>query len=242
MWNMLEFGEEMGLAKEAAVAFALWFSLAQGVLAQGGPVPDNVSTDLPCMAVNPTYPSGVTSKKVEDTVLLTVRISKSGVVHDIKVVNAPPTLAAAAIKAVKRWKYEPAWFVTGPPSERQTYLSVRLVEGAAPKVEEVELGVPGCISVPQRVIVSQAVMANRLLSRVEPVYPPEPEAGRMAGVVVMRITIDKGGNVYKAESVGGPPQLVPIAVEAVKQWKYRPYLIGLDPVEVETTVEISFTL
>ena len=119
----------MGLAKGAAVAFALWFSHAQGVLAQGGPVPDNVSTGLPCMAVNPTYPSAVTSKKVEDTVLLTVRISKSGVVHDIKVVNASPTLAAAAIKAVKRWKYEPAWFVTGPPSERKTYLSVRLYCG-----------------------------------------------------------------------------------------------------------------
>jgi TonB family protein len=84
--------------------------------------------------------------------------------------------------------------------------------------------------------------APRAVSRVEPVYPLEPEAGRMAGVVVIRTTIDKGGNVYKAESVSGPPQLVPIAVETVKQWKYRPYLIGLDPVEVETTVEISFTL
>lgn len=226
----------MRLAKGAAVAFTLWFSLAQGVLAQGGPVPDNVAAGLPCVAINPTDPSAVTAKKVEDTVLLTVRISRSGVVHDIKVVNAPPTLAAAAIKAVKRWRYKPAWFVTGPPSERQTYLLVTLVKGAAPKVEEIALGVSGCIPFPQRVVVSQAVMANRLLSRVEPVYPPEPEAGHTEGVVAVRITIDKGGNVYKAESVSGPAQLVPAAVEAVKQWKYRPYLIGLEPVEVETTV------
>lgn len=46
-------------------------------------MPDNVADGLPCMAVNPTYPSAVAPKKDEDTVLLTVRISKSGVVHDI---------------------------------------------------------------------------------------------------------------------------------------------------------------
>jgi protein TonB len=84
-------------------------------------------------------------------------------------------------------------------------------------------------------------METLLLSRVEPVYPPEAQTEHIEGVVVLRITIDKGGNVYKAESVSGTPQLVPAAVEAVKQWKYRPYLIGLDPVEVETSVEISFT-
>lgn len=232
----------MRLAQKAAVAFALWFSLAPGVFAQGAPVSDNIAAGRPCMAVNPTYPSAVPPKKVEETVLLNVRISKSGVVHDIKGDSGPPTLMAAAVKAAKRWKYKPAYWVTGPPSERQTFLSVTLVKGAAPKVEEIALGVPGCIPAPWRVRVSQTFMETLLLSRVEPIYPPEAQTEHMEGTVVVRVTVDKGGNVYKVENVSGPPVLVPAAIEAVKQWKYQPYLLNGEAIEVESTVQINFTL
>jgi TonB family protein len=242
MWDTPGFGEEMTLAKRAAVAFAMWFSLSPGVIAQVGPVSENIAAGGPCMAVNPTNPSAVTPKKVEDTVLLNVRISKSGVVHDMKVFSGPPTLTEAAIKAAKRWKYKPAYFVTGPPSERQTFLSVTLVKGAVPKVEEVALGVPGCISAPSRVRVSQTFMQTLLLSRVEPLYPPEARTEHMEGIVVVRVTVDNGGNVYKVENVSGPPVLVPAAIEAVKQWKYQPYLLNGEAIEVESTVEISFAL
>jgi hypothetical protein len=58
---------------------------------------------------------------------------------------------------------------------------------------------------------------------------------------VMKITIDKDGSVYKAEGVSGPPELVPAAVEAVKQWKYQPCVLNGEAVEVETTAEITLT-
>jgi len=55
--------------------------------------------------------------------------------------------------------------------------------------------------------------------------------------------IDKSGGVLKADYVSGPTVLVPAAIESVKQWKYQPYLLnGEVAIEVETTVEISFTL
>ena len=232
----------MTLARRAAVAFALWFSLASGVIAQGVPVSGTIAGGRPCMAVNPTYPSSVTPKRVEDTVVLDVRISKSGVVHDMKVISGPPALEAAAIKAVKRWKYKPPYWVTGSPSERQTTLFVTLVKGVAPKVEEgTPAGVPGCISAPSRVRVSQSFMQTLLLSRVEPLYPPEAQTEHMEGIVVVRVTVDKGGNVYKVENLSGPPVLVPAAIEAVKQWKYQPYLLNGEAIEVESTVEIGFT-
>jgi TonB family protein len=237
------FGEEMRLDKRATTAVALWFSLAQGVLAQGAHVSDNAAAGIPCMAVNPPHRSTIMSKEVQDTVIMRVRISKSGVVHDMEVVSGPRTLTAAAIKAVKRWKYVPASWVTGPPSERYTFLFITLVKGATPKVEEgVPAGVPGCIPAPQHVRVSQTLMEKLLLSRVEPIYPPEAHIEHIEGIVVVRVTIDKGGNVYKADSVSGPPVLVPAAIEAAKQWKYQPFLINGGPVEVETTLEISFTL
>jgi TonB family protein len=108
--------------------------------------------------------------------------------------------------------------------------------------EGMPAGVSGCIQVPSRIRVSLTVMENRLLSRVEPVYPPQAQAEHIAGVVVARIVIDKSGGVLNADYVSGPTVLVPAAIEAAKQWKYQPYLLNGELVEVETTVEISFTL
>jgi TonB family protein len=133
--------------------------------------------------------------------------------------------------------------VTGPPSERQTFLSVTLAKSGAPKVEEaMPSGASGCVAPGIGVRISQTVMENRLLSRVEPVYPPQAHTEHVEGIVVLRINIDIGGTVYKADSVSGPPVLVPAAIEAVKQWKYQTYLIAGEPTEVETTVELSFRL
>jgi protein TonB len=85
-------------------------------------------------------------------------------------------------------------------------------------------------------------MQQYLIRRVDPVYPPEALAKHLEGVVVIKVTIDKEGSVYKAEVVSGPPELIPAAIEAVKQWKYRPYLLGGEPIEVESTAERGFTL
>ena len=95
----------MTLAKRAAVAFALWFSLASGVIAQGVPVSGTIAGGRPCMAVNPTYPSSVTPKRVEDTVVLDVRISKSGVVHDMK-----PRFKTVAAKCIPEGNGAPPRF------------------------------------------------------------------------------------------------------------------------------------
>ncbi|MGA9042748.1 MAG: energy transducer TonB [Terriglobales bacterium] len=173
----------------------------------------------------------------DPVVVLSVRIKKSGAVHDVQVVSGPAALTESAIKAAKRWKYDS---VNGTPSDRTT-LAVTFKEGAAPKVQQVMLaGVSGCIPFPARIRVTGYVMASRLLSRVEPIYPPEAKTEHVEGVVVLRVTISKDGSVYKAENVSGPPTLVPAAMEAVKQWKYDPFLLNGKPVEVETTV--SFTL
>jgi TonB family protein len=228
----------MNLDKWTTAVLALFFSLAQGALAQSVSLSGNGAASSGCGAANLAYHPMVPSN-TDPVVVLSVRINKSGDVHDVQVVSGPSALTETAIKAAKRWKYD---WVNGTPSERTT-LAVTLKEGAAPKVQEVmQAGVPGCIPFPARIRVSQNFMASRLLSRVEPVYPPEAKNEHVAGIVVLRATIDKGGSVNKAENVSGPPALVPAAMDAVKQWKYEPYLIGGESVEVETTVEVSFTL
>jgi TonB family protein len=229
----------MRLDIKTTAVLALFCSLAQGVLAQSTGVSENPATGSSCGAAIPSDPSMVMSQEDQSAVTLSVRIKKSGAVYDVRVVSGPPALAEAAIKAANGWKYPRA---NGLPSERTT-LFVTLTAGAAPKVQQVvQAGVPGCIYVPARVRVSQDVMASLLLRWVEPVYPPKAKAEHVEGIVVLRVTIDKGGSVYKADNVSGPSSLAPAAIEAVKQWKYQRYVMGGVPVEVVTTVEISFTL
>jgi len=92
----------------------------------------------------------------------------------------------------------------------------------------------------QRVRISPGVTKGLLIFRVEPTYPPLAQQARIQGVVVLTAIIDKGGNIQHLQVVSGHPLLVPAAIEAVKQWRYKPFLLSGQPVEVETTVTVSF--
>jgi periplasmic protein TonB len=92
----------------------------------------------------------------------------------------------------------------------------------------------------QRVRVSQGVIQGLLIYRVEPPYPPLAKQARIQGTVVLTALIDKGGNVQHLQVVSGHPLLAPAAIEAVKQWRYKPFLLNGQPVEVETTVTVNF--
>jgi periplasmic protein TonB len=97
-------------------------------------------------------------------------------------------------------------------------------------------------AVPQRVRISQGVTSGLLLRKVQPPYPALAKAARIEGSVVLKAIIDKEGNITDLQLVSGHPMLVPAAIEAVRQWKYKPYLLNGQPVEVETTVTVIFTL
>lgn len=98
------------------------------------------------------------------------------------------------------------------------------------------------IATPQRVRVSQGMSAGLLVKKVNPEYPEEARRGRIQGTVVLHVLISKAGDIAKVEVVSGDPVLVPAAIEAVKQWKYKPYLLNWNPVEVDTQILINFTL
>jgi len=92
----------------------------------------------------------------------------------------------------------------------------------------------------QRVRVSAGVTDGLLIHRVEPTYPPLAQQARIEGAVVLTALIDKGGNVQRLNVVSGHPLLVPAAIAAVKQWRYKPLLVNGQPIEVETTVTVNF--
>jgi protein TonB len=98
------------------------------------------------------------------------------------------------------------------------------------------------VATPQRVRVSQGVSAGLLVRKVSPNYPPLARQARIQGQVVLRAVISKDGSIENLTLVSGHPMLAPAAIDAVKQWKYKPYLLNGEPVEVDTEVQVNFTL
>jgi protein TonB len=95
---------------------------------------------------------------------------------------------------------------------------------------------------PKRMIISGGVMQGMILQKTQPIYPPIARAAHMQGTVVLQATISKTGAIENLHVVSGPPMLQQAALDAVKTWRYKPYLLSGEPVEVETEVNVVFTL
>jgi periplasmic protein TonB len=98
------------------------------------------------------------------------------------------------------------------------------------------------VATPQRVRVSAGVTSGLLIRKVNPTYPPLARQARISGTVVLRAVISKDGSIENLQLISGHPMLAPAAIDAVKQWKYKPYLLNGEPVEVDTEVQVNFTL
>jgi periplasmic protein TonB len=98
------------------------------------------------------------------------------------------------------------------------------------------------LAAPQRIRISQGVTKGLLIHRVEPVYPALAKAARVQGEVVLTAIISTSGQIENLQLVSGHPMLVQGAIDAVRQWRYKPYLLNGSPVEVETTITVIFSL
>ena len=95
---------------------------------------------------------------------------------------------------------------------------------------------------PTRIRVGGNVARARLTRQVRPKYPALARQARIQGTVVLAAVISKDGSIHKLEVQSGHPLLVPEALAAVKQWRYKPTLLNGEPVEVLTSVTVTFTL
>jgi protein TonB len=95
---------------------------------------------------------------------------------------------------------------------------------------------------PQRVRISQGVTRGLLIHKQEPTYPTLARSARVQGEVVLNAVIDTNGQIQNLQLVSGHPMLVQAAIDAVRQWRYKPYLLNGQPVEVETTITVIFSL
>jgi len=85
-------------------------------------------------------------------------------------------------------------------------------------------------------------MEGNLIRRVQPEYPALAKQARIQGTVVLRAVINREGAIQDLQVISGHPLLVQAAINAVRQWRYRPYYLNDQPVEVETQVMVNFSL
>ena len=89
---------------------------------------------------------------------------------------------------------------------------------------------------------SSGVTTGLLIKKVNPVYPEDAREERIQGTVMLRAEISKEGEITDLELVDGPIELAGSAVAAVRQWKYKPYLLMGQPVAVDTQIQVNYQL
>jgi len=94
----------------------------------------------------------------------------------------------------------------------------------------------------QRIKVGGNVQSAMTVSKIPPIYPAAAKAARVQGVVHLAAVVGKDGTIQELHALSGPVELVDAAMDAVKQWVYKPTLLNGSPVQVETTIDINFTL
>jgi protein TonB len=89
--------------------------------------------------------------------------------------------------------------------------------------------------------ISGGVMAGSIIQKTQPIYPPIAKAAHVSGTVVLHAIISKTGQIVNLQVISGPQMLQSAALDAVKQWRYKPYLLNGEPTEVDTTVQVNFS-
>jgi protein TonB len=94
----------------------------------------------------------------------------------------------------------------------------------------------------QTLTISQGVSQGLIVKRVQPIYPSTALRLHLEGPVHLMATVGKSGNITTVKTLNGDPVLAQAAADAVKQWKYKPYLLNGEPVEIQTQVTINFKM
>jgi TonB family protein len=94
----------------------------------------------------------------------------------------------------------------------------------------------------QKIAISSGSATGLLIDKVAPVYPSIARAARVQGTVILRATISKTGDIAYLEVISGDPLLRSGVMDAVRRWKYKPYLVNGEPVAVDTTINVVFHL
>lgn len=201
-------------------------------------ISSGVAQRLLLHSVEPEYPGELENSGDSGEVLVRVVIDNHGDTSKvISISSVDPKISEAAVKAVKQWKFNP-YLLNGKPVEVETTVSVPYNFGAQAMTPSPN---PSASPTPvTRLLILPAVADGNAIKKEGPRYPLEAKKKHISGKVILGYVIDRAGEVEDLTVVSGDPILAQAALEAVQQWKYRPFLLNGEPVEVETKAKITF--
>lgn len=174
--------------------------------------------------VTPSYPYRARELGIEGTVIVEATTDLQGRVTSTRILKSIPLLDQAAVKAIKKWAYEPL-VINGRP--RRVVFTVT-----------VGFSLRGGRADDALAAVGQPVR----LRRVDPIYPEEAKKAGIEGTVILGATIDGEGKVTDVKVLESVPGLDQAATDALKQWRYAPVRVGGQPVIYAFTVSVRFAL
>lgn len=219
----------------------------------------------------PEYPAAALEEHAQGGVFVQVVVDGNGKVEKALgqvCPNCSPILRKAAVQAVEQWQYQPT-LLNGKPVTVNSWVifrfrlegrSVEIVSRSesatlapdAPKLEvQVVSAAPvagganstsGAVTPPQKLSISADVAERNVVSKINPQYPQMARIAHIQGDVIISGIINREGKIVEAKALSGHPILVQSALEAIKQWQYKPFWLNGEPVEVETTIKVSFRM
>jgi TonB family protein len=218
----------------------------------------------PIKIEKPVYPSHAREERIQGQVLLTLHISETGDVEGVEVISGEPVLVSSAVAAAKKCKFKP-FIKNGKPIKVYTELPFNFAlagnvtdfadrpavppspvkssdSTTNPQDRVASDSAPTMATEPQRIRIASAVSQGLLIHKVQPLYPPEARASQIQGTVILEAIIGKDGQIKDLKFVSGPKALVESAIGAVQQWRYRPYMLNNEPVEVMTQIQVKYTI
>lgn len=211
------------------------------------------------------YSGEARARALQGEVVVKIVVSETGDVESAQVISGDPILAESAVDAAKKWKFKP-FIKNGKAMKASTKLPFDFAftdkimkEGVSadqsaisdqkrslePSSDSSSLTAgPAAASdgTVKRVRVAAGLSQGLLIRQVAPVYPYDAQRAHIQGTVVLRAIINKKGQIENLSLVSGHPMLVPAAIGAVQQWRYKPYLLNGEPMEVDTEILVNFKL
>jgi TonB family protein len=175
-----------------------------------------------------------------------VVVMQPGTVRSIQVLGLSEQARADLLSRLPlhegdQWNDESAGKASAMVGEFDQHLTIRpsSITQSASGATEVGLTISAQV---QRIRVGGNVQSAMALRKVPPVYPADAKAAGIQGVVHLAVIIGMDGTMQEVHSLSGPPELIQASMDAVKQWVYKPTLLNGNPVQVETTIDINYTL
>lgn len=188
------------------------------------------------------YSKDAEEKKLHGTVVLSVLFNETGHVENAEATSGDPTLAQCALDSIKHWTIEP-FIRGGKPVKVKVSLPIEFVyDDAAADFITGEIPAQTAGAEVDRVsLAGPNMLQRRIVSKIAPQYPAAAKAAHVSGSVTFAATIGKDGAIEELSIVGeADPLLEQAAGQAVRQWRYQPYIYHGSPVAFDTRILVNF--